>query len=85
MWLKQLIIFVWFQDQYTLLVIATKENQIETMQYLCSFENIDVDKQVGWNQTTALMRAAERGFEKAAKILVAKGCNMKKQNAVGNW
>jgi ankyrin repeat protein len=69
-------------DQYTLLVIATKENQIETIQFLCSFDNIDVNAVVGWNKTTALMRAAERGFEKAVKILVARGASCRQLNAV---
>ena len=58
-------------DKYTLLFFATKLNHVEIIEYLCSLKGCDVNFTVGWNGTTALMKASERGYLEAVKILVS--------------
>ena len=71
-------------DKYTPLILAAKNGHVECCQMLCLLGKADVDLKAGWNETTALMKAAEKGHENVIATLIELGADVNLRNSFGN-
>lgn len=59
-------------ESYTPLIWAAKVGHVEVVKKLLSYKQVLVDKKGGWNETTALIRAIERGHTLVVRTLIKK-------------
>lgn len=62
--------------------MAAKNGHEETVRVLVEFTHADVDKKAGWNETTAMMKAAEKGYAGVIRTLVDLDADMNLINSV---
>jgi len=71
-------------DNYTPLILASKNGKVDCVRVLCELGHANVDKQAGWNETTALMKAAEKGHDDVVFALLELGADINVRNSFGN-
>ena len=71
-------------DNYTPLILAAKNGKMECVTILCVLGNANIDKKAGWNETTALMKAAEKGHDETVETLLELGADINLRNSFGN-
>ena len=64
--------------------LCKKRTNLEEFEKAISSNQVDVNEKFGHEQSTALMWAAEEGYDKIVSLLIEKGANMDLQNKYGN-
>ena len=71
-------------DNYTPLISAAKNGKVECVRILCELGHANIDKKAGWNETNALMKAAEKGHNEVVFTLLELGADINLRNSFGN-
>ena len=71
-------------DHYTPLICAAKLNHSKCVALLCTVGKANINNKAGWNETTALMKAAEKGHDEVIQVLLELGADINLRNSFGN-